>query len=81
MKTKMNLNDIDLWNKIIYDLNGSCDSLERQLINHDAEELRDYMPFLNYLDNEIFLCDGCGWWCELSEMTDSELCNSCDDGE
>ena len=81
MKTKMNLNDIDLWNKIIYDLNGSCDSLEHQLINHDAEQLLDYMPFLNYLDNVIFLCDGCGWWCELSEMADSGVCNSCDDGE
>lgn len=77
----MNLNDIDLWNKIIYDLNGSCDSLEHQLINHDAEQLLDYMPFLNYLDNVIFLCDGCGWWCELSEMADSGVCNSCDDGE
>jgi hypothetical protein len=80
----MSLNNIDLWNEIIYDLSGTCDSLEAALTRHNAEQLRDYMPFLEYLDNEIFLCDGCNWWCELSEMSetsDTDMCRDCDDGE
>ncbi len=73
--------ELDLWNQIIYALNGSCDSLEHQLIQHDAEHLQDHQPFLEYLDNEIFLCDGCGWWCETSEMSDSGQCYDCDPEE
>lgn len=75
----MNLNNIDLWNNIIYALNGTCDSLECALIHHSAEQLRDHEPFLHYLDNEIFLCDSCGWWCALSEMADNDNweCKNC----
>ena len=78
------LNNIDLWEKIIYQLNGSCDSLEQALATNEAEELEDHMPFLEYLDNEIFRCDCCSWWCPISESSenvDTECtdCNPNDD--
>ena len=80
LKIKMNLfNNIDLWEKIIYELNGTCNSIEYVLDNNNAEELQDHLPFLNHLDNEIFRCDGCSWWCsiaEMSEKSDTE-CNDC----
>lgn len=72
--------ELDRWNKLIYDLQGTCEGLESFLERREAEDLIDHMPFLNYLDNHIFLCDSCGWWCELSEMAVTEevmICDQC----
>jgi len=71
LKIKMSLSNIDLWEKIIYQLNGSCESLEQALADNNAEELEDHMPFLEYLDNEIFRCECCGWWCPISESSET----------
>jgi hypothetical protein len=68
----MSLNNIDLWNNVIYDLNGTCDSLVGVLLRHNAEQLVDHMPFLNYLDNEIFCCESCNWWLNISEMAEND---------
>lgn len=85
VKVKMSLHNLDKWNQIIYDLNGTCDTIIRVLDKHDAEELEDHMPFLEYLDNEIFNCECCGWWFELSEMAEGEenhgICEHCADQE
>ena len=70
----------NLWGQIIYDLNGTCKSLEQVLGEHDAEKLVDHLPFLEYLDNQIFLCDCCGWWCDVSEAVDVShgvVCDQC----
>lgn len=74
------LSNYDLWEKIIYQLSGSCASLEQALTSNDAEELEDHLPFLNYLDNEIFMCECCSWWSPISESSenDSTICNDCD---
>jgi hypothetical protein len=68
--------ELDRWNQLIYDLQGTCEELY-SFLEREAEDLIDHMPFLNYLDNHIFLCDGCGWWCELSEMSDEGVCRDC----
>ncbi len=34
---------------------------------------------LTDLDNAIFLCEVCGWWCEISESNESDLGNVCND--
>lgn len=69
--------ELDRWNEIIYFLQGTCDSLDRALHIHDSEDLIDHMPFLEYLDQHIFLCDDCGWWCEISEQSDEGRCYDC----
>jgi hypothetical protein len=74
--------ELDRWNQLIHNLNGTCDDLHNFLENYEAEDLIDHMPFLQYLDNEIFLCSGCGWWYNLSDMSDDEeaqepICNNC----
>lgn len=73
------LNNIDLWEKLIYELNGTCDSIEHVLEKYEALELQDHMPFLNYLDNEIFRCACCSWWCTISEMSENsdDECRDC----
>ena len=79
-KAQMNLfNNYDLWEKIIYELNGSCDTIYQVLENHNAEELEDHLPFLNHLDNEIFRCECCNWWCPISEMSENSdtECRDC----
>jgi hypothetical protein len=75
----MNLDNIDTWEEIIYDLNGTCDSLEVALARVNAEDLIDYTPFLHYLDNHIFCCEICNWWLDLSEMADNDNweCRDC----
>lgn len=75
---------LDRWNQLIYDLQGTCNGLESFLERHDAEDLIDHAPFLHYLDNHIFLCDVCGWWCELSEAaedSDTVVCTDCYDSD
>lgn len=38
---------------------------------------------LQLLDDEIFLCDECSWWCELGEMSEKgeSICTDCADKE
>ena len=69
----------DIWEKVIYQLVGSCDSLEQVLENNEVTELEDNDAFLTYLDNEIFRCDCCGWWCAISEMAENDNweCRDC----
>ena len=84
MKAKnMNLNDIDLWERIIYDLNGTCKTIAEALDDNEALDLEDYEPFLSHLDNQIFRCECCNWWCDLSEMADDDSwnCRDCSPDE
>ncbi len=62
----------DIWSTICEALRGTCDSLVSVLENHDQEALEDDASFLEWLDNEIFRCDDCGWWCEISEESSEE---------
>ena len=74
--------NLDLWSKIVEELNGSCDSLNQVLENHEADALEDDTDFLGFLDDHIFNCVCCGWWFPISEVTTDETqdelaCNSC----
>ena len=74
-------------NKVIESVQGTCDTLESHL--PDGMEENDLTPE-DYIkiDNEIFLCSECGWWCEIcqaaseeaKEANDRTLCeNICED--
>jgi hypothetical protein len=71
--------DFDLWDRLIYDLQGTCEGLESFLERHEKPELADNMQFLRHLDNQIFCCEQCMWWCDLSEMADNDNweCRDC----
>lgn len=63
---------------IVHDLLGTCKSLEEVCSD---DEINDKVV-TDAIDAEIFECDGCGWWCELSELNDDTgrwLCDDCSD--
>lgn len=71
--------DFDI-HKVIEGLQGTTDSISDHLPDGMEEEdltSDDY----NAIDNEIFLCAECGWWCEISEASESdggeEVCLDC----
>jgi hypothetical protein len=78
--------ELNRWNQLIYDINGTCEDLNNFLEDHESEDLIDHTPFLEHLDSEIFCCAGCGWWYDISDMSDNEeaqepICNNCGDGD
>ena len=56
----------------IDELNGTCNSIN--LDDYTAEELE-------VLDNEIFLCNDCSWWCPIEEVNEDNVCTDCADGD
>ena len=39
---------------------------------------------ISRLDQEMFNCEQCDWWCEMSEMTDNDgatICTDCESDE
>jgi hypothetical protein len=70
-----------LWDTIIQSLQGTCDTLYSVLEYYDATHLEDDLQFLDYLDNQIFLCSSCNWWFEISEESGIDehelICNYC----
>lgn len=67
--------------KIIDYLQGTCNTLDGavEIIidgNLDSSDLS--MEELEYLDDRIFLCECCGWWYEVSEMSEQDqYCDDC----
>lgn len=66
---------------IAHALQGTCKSLGECLAEHDLEHLEEDMAFLQGLDQEVFCCDQCSWWCEMSEMSEDRegICTDCED--
>jgi len=61
---------------IINSLQGSCQSL-REVCENEGFEEEDLLPEqINEIEQEIFLCTTCGWWYEISEMSEES-----EDGE
>ncbi len=48
------------WAEVVDDLRGTAGF-------PIPDEYIEDRAFLEYLDQEIFICDTCGWWCERSE--------------
>jgi len=61
---------------------GSCNTIQEAmetLFELDEDDLTD--EEIENLDQDIFKCAECGWWCEISEesgIDESDLiCNDC----
>lgn len=64
-------------NRLIEYLQGTCNSLDGAL--SDLYPNMDHMDLTSEdhdsIDNEIFLCDTCNWWCEIGDScTETENC-------
>ena len=71
--------ELERWSDIVNGLQRTCEDLHNFLEQNNAEDLIDHKPFLEYLDDHIFLCDSCGWWAETSEREIDDYCTSCVD--
>lgn len=61
---------------VVSSLVGTCNSLQECLqslygINEDELSQENCL----YIDENIFCCVDCGWWCYQSEMTNDEDCD------
>jgi formylmethanofuran dehydrogenase subunit E len=85
-------NIITVANEMIDELRGTCMRDPVALADEYIEEGRMKAEFWEQneiaierlVDNEIFNCDTCGWWCEMSEASDSDqgmVCDGCYDEE
>lgn len=61
---------------------GTCESVQDAITKHDFEDTDDAIDQVNERIDDIgFCCELCGWWCELSESNDCDICNDCFEGE
>jgi hypothetical protein len=72
--------------EVIEYLQGTCKTLQEGIQDNypemDESELKP--DDLEELDNEIFNCTFCGWWCEIFECNDrsnEQVCDDCVDEE
>lgn len=64
--------------EVLNSLQGSCNTLSdvlETLYEIDEEALTN--EDRQYIGNEIFRCDVCGWWYEISEQEDDNTCSDC----
>jgi len=67
---------------LVHAMQGTCTSLYMHIDNLEEVE-QDFFyeneaAILLELDNCIFECDTCGWWCELCEAVDTDTGPVCD---
>lgn len=65
--------------EIVDELNGTCKSIAECL--EDGEDDSD--PVLTAkIDDQIFCCSRCDWWCEQGEAhegSDGDVCDDCEE--
>ena len=67
------------FDEIIAYLKGTCLTLHEVLETFNAIELENSDEFMKRLDDEIFYCDECGWWCPVYDQIQISLCRECAD--
>lgn len=79
MSDKRKLTDAQM-DDLCAHLRGSCGSLDGSLISHFGIEEDDLtIEDSRALDDRLFCCDGCGWWCEAGDEAADGYCEECTD--
>lgn len=67
--------------KVAEQIQGTCESLDGVCERMGFEGAFNVQEFCNRLDMLVFECTACGWWCEISEMSEDEAhdwqCSDC----
>jgi len=70
--------------QLIEELRGtpeSADTVLDTLTDGEYDSLLDLpMEFLQQIDDSIFQCTACSWWCDIDEANDQNgenVCNDC----
>lgn len=68
--------------RLVEHLQGTCKGLDEGCQDLGIDERSLSMEELEQIDNEIFVCDSCGWWYELGEEGSSRdgerVCENCE---
>lgn len=48
-------------------------------LGEEYEKAANETEFCRRLDELVFECEGCGWWCDVEEMRKPQLCDECSD--
>lgn len=62
------------YSELPHALLGTCDTLEEVC---EREGLHVSIAENFIATSEIERCDSCGWWCELNEMDEDNVCEDC----
>lgn len=77
--------------EIVDHLQGTCDEIMTYIDNRIEEDdideewfRKNELQIMDYVDNRIFNCSQCGWWCEAGDWVDQgddysgeEICSDC----
>lgn len=67
--------------QIIEHLQGSCMSFSEACNSFDIESDKLTQEELEQIDDTIFCCEGCNWWCDVGERTlnkdEEPVCEDC----
>lgn len=84
-------NIVTVANEMIDALQGSCMRDPVALSDEYIEEGRmtaefweqNEMEIVRLVDDAIFNCERCGWWCEIGQMSYNEdnICDNCENDE
>lgn len=67
------VNVSDLADKVAAALTGTCRSMTDALEECGAEGMDEDLAFCEALDDQVFCCTDCSWWCEISEECSDEV--------
>ncbi len=67
--------------EIAEELRGTCKTLDEVLEGHGLDYNCVPVEMLDTLDEDVMLCDWCGWWVESSEIDDDSVCKECKEDE
>lgn len=69
--------------ELIESLKGTCQSISQILSLIHEEMFEEDLSYedLEAIDSEIFCCETCGWWWEISECADENVCLECHEEE
>lgn len=57
---------------------GTCLSIHAEVSDEELDDIQ----LMSELDEIIFECEGCGWWCSTDELNNGgarNLCNDCEE--
>lgn len=63
---------------LIDDLRGTCTEIQDNL-PEGMDEMELTSEDHDCIDDQIFLCDTCGWWCESCDEKEDGNCTDCYD--
>jgi hypothetical protein len=68
---------IEMMREIASELQGTCGSLDTALEERGFDIDAVPAALLDTIDEEVMLCETCGWWCDPYEINDDGNCEDC----